>query len=271
MIIDGHAHIWLIDPLAYPWQPTFGFIPTEEASPDVLIEVMDRLSVDWTVLVQPSVYGADHRLLLRTVARHPDRFVAVGLIDPAEPRAADRARHLVDEEGCVGLRVNLSLDLGRARQQARPDGWVGLESMGVPVCLRATAAHHDLAKSILTRHRSLRIVIDHLELPERGRLDAAVERLAELATFDNCLLKVAGLGRFSADGPPFRDTWPLMREVLRLFGSSRLLWGSDHPAAAYPAAVEAIMSMPFIRGRAQDQVMAGTSLELWGPIGVRPT
>jgi len=275
MIIDGHAHIWTLDPVAYPWQPTFGFVPTEEASPEALLSAMDRLGVAWAVLVQPSAYGNDHRFLLRAVERHPGRFVAVGLTDPAEPGAVDGATQLVREDGCVGLRVNLSLDLDRAASQADSDAWAGLESLGVPLCLRATPAHHDLARLILGRHPRLRVIVDHLELPEPRNLVAAVDRLAELAAFDNCYLKVAGLARLSMEGPPYRDTWPLIRSAYGSFGASRLLWGSDYPAAEpqdlYAAAARAIMSMPFLDGADRDRIMAGTSAELWGRAMEQPS
>lgn len=267
-MVDAHAHIWTIDSAAYPWQPTFGIVPTEGALPDALLSTMDRVGIGWAVLVQPSAYGSDHRFMLEAIDRHPDRFVGVGLVDAAEPGAIAAAARLVREGGCVGLRVNLALDLDRARRQADPVAWSGLESLGVPICLRATAAHHELAKLILRRNPMLRIVVDHLELPEPGDLDGAAERLAELAAFDNCSLKVAGLARASADGPPYRDVWPLIRSALRSFGSSRLVWGSDYPAAradsGYPAAVEAIASMPFMNRPDRDRVMSGTSTELWG-------
>jgi L-fuconolactonase len=268
VLVDGHAHIWTIDPAAYPWQPTFGFVPTEEAPPDALITTMDRLRIAWAVLVQPSAYGTDHRFMFDAIDRHPDRFVGVGLVDTAEHGAVAAAARLVREGGCVGLRVNLALDLDRARRQADPVSWSGLGSLGVPICLRATAAHHELAKLILGRNPMLRVVIDHLELPEPGDLGGAAERIAELAAFDNCSLKIAGLARASADGPPYRDLWPLIRSALRSFGSSRLVWGSDYPAArpesGYAASVQAIASMPFLNRPDRDRVMSGTSAELWG-------
>ena len=279
MIVDGHAHIWTIDPGVYPWQPTFGIVPTEQAPPEPLISIMDRRDVDWTVLVQPSAYGGDHRFLLEATQRWPDRFVAIGLVDPAEPATVTAAANLVQPGACVGLRVNLSLDLGRALRQASAESWSDLETLGVPICLRITPAHHNLARLILGRHPGLRIVIDHLGLPDAVHLAAAADRLTELAAFDNALLKIAGLARCSGSGPPFRDTWRLIEAAVRSFGASRLLWGSDYPGAepdlAYKAALDAtesaLASMPFVSTADRDRVMAGTSLELWGrPMG-RPT
>ena len=55
-----------------------------------------------------------------------------------------------------------------------------------------------MVKEILTRHHRLRIVVDHLGMPERGDVTEAITRLTELARFEQCLLKVAGLARLSA-------------------------------------------------------------------------
>jgi predicted TIM-barrel fold metal-dependent hydrolase len=267
-IVDGHAHVWALDPDAYPWQPTFGYVPTEPAPPDALLAVMDRLGVTHAILVQPSVYGSDHRFLLDTVRDHPDRFLAIGLVDPADMTVDVTPASLVSDGGCVGLRVNLSLNPRRAASQADESRWAELEGVGVPICVRATPAHHDLVKGLLSRHPRLRLVVDHLGLPDPGSPAPTIARLTELARFEHCWLKIADLRRLSSMTVPHRDVWWVVRAALRLFGSSRLLWGSDFPNAdadgGYSAAVRTIESMPFLDAADRDRLMAGTSRELWG-------
>jgi L-fuconolactonase len=273
VLVDGHAHVWKLDPANYPWQPTFGIVPTEETRPADLLAGMDRRGVGHAVLIQPSAYGRDHRFLLETVQDHPDRFVAVGLVDPSDAGDTAAAESLVRDRGCVGLRVNLSLDPAQAAAQADGPGWAVLEELGVPVCIRATPVHHDLVTAILERRDKLRLVVDHMGLPEPHLLAQAIERVTELARFEQCWLKVAGLARFSRSSPPYRDTWPVVRAALQAFGSSRLVWGSDFPATdgadGYEASIEAIESMPFVTSADRDRLMSETSRELWGvPAGV---
>jgi L-fuconolactonase len=268
MITDGHAHVWTLDAARYPWQPTFGFVPTGEADPTGLLAAMDRHAIGHAVLVQPSAYGRDHRFLLDTVRAHPDRFLAIGLVDPRDLADTAAAVSRVRDGLCVGLRVNLSLDPEDAAAQADGRGWAALETLGVPVCVRATPAHHHLVVRILRRHRTIRLTVDHLGLPEPDRLADVVERFDELAGFDRCSLKVAGLARFSTSAPPYRDTWPVVRAAVRSFGSSRLVWGSDFPASdtagGYDGAVAAIESMTFLSTADRDRLMSETSRELWG-------
>src|SRR5207237_6939996 len=128
--------------------------------------------------------------------------------------------------------VNLALDVHAARRQAEAQTWNLLGSLGVPICLRATPDHRTLVTRILGRHPDVRFVVDHLGLPERGETGPAITRLTEVAQFDNCLLKVAGLWRLSALCSPYEDTWPILAAALDAFTSERLVWGSDFPAAA---------------------------------------
>jgi L-fuconolactonase len=265
-IVDGHAHVWSLDVSAYPWQPTFGYIPTDAAPPEALLAAMDRLGVARTVLVQPSAYGRDHRFLFDTVRDHPDRFHPIGLVDPAESNSANLAERLVDA-GCVGLRVNLALDLRQAERQAGARSWGRIGSTNVPILLRATPAHQPLVTSILAANRETAFVIDHLGLPDLSETGQTIVRLTELARFENCWLKIAGLARLSAFAFPYRDTWPVVSAALQLFGSERLVWGSDFPPAdpltGYSDAIAAMQAMPFLAAVQRNRVMRGTASELW--------
>jgi L-fuconolactonase len=267
MIVDGHAHIWDLHSDEYPWQPSFNYVPTVAAPPDALLAAMDRVGVNYAILVQPSIYGYDHRFLFNTVQRNRTRFLPLGLVDPARPGAASHAAKLISQ-GCVGLRVNLSLDAQQATAQMTLDVWAGLEDLGVPVCVRATPAHHGLILGILTRFRRLNVVIDHLELPDPGESEEAIGRLAELADFEHCAIKIAGLGRLSSSRPPYRDLWPVLEAAFEFFGPSRLLWGSDFPgsdaAYSYVDEFDTIQAMPFIESSERRMVMSETSRRLWG-------
>jgi L-fuconolactonase len=268
VLVDGHAHIWLVRPELYPWQPTFGYVPDTDAPVELLLSAMDRAGVAHAILVQPSAYGPDHRLLLETVRAYSQRFLAIGLARPEDPMAGQEAERLVRDDGCVGLRVNLSLDAAQANAQAEGSFWDALETLGVPVCVRATPAHRELLATLVARYPHIRVVIDHLGLPDRNDLVGAAAWLELMAAHPNCYLKVAGLARLSVMGPPHRDLWSLLRMSMQWFGADRMLWGSDFPAVATPdrylAEAEGVMSLPFIRSPERELLLSGTSRSLWG-------
>jgi L-fuconolactonase len=264
-IVDSHSHVWTLDTAAYPWQPTFGFVPTETAPPDELLGAMDRHGVVHTILVQPSAYGSDHRFLWDALREAPARFSAIGLVDPDDRGSPALAADLV-QAGCIGFRVNLSLDLSTAERQAGAATWSQLGSLGVPICLRAIPGHQAQVKRIVAGLPETQFVVDHLGLPEPGET-GAIERLGELARFDNCMLKIAGVWRASALDPPYRDTWPTLSAALELFGPSRLVWGSDYPAVrpdrGYGDAIAAMRALPFMSAEDLEMVMAGTARRCW--------
>jgi L-fuconolactonase len=267
VIIDAHAHVWSGDPQRYPWQPTFGYVPRTPATPGALLARMDALGVQAALLVQPSVYGDDHRFLLDAVDDHPGRFVPVGQVDPGEPASVEQARDLIAGAGLAGLRVIFARDAARAAAQAAAPGWRELTRLGVPICLRAMPEHHHLALGLLRAHPAVPFVIDHLGLPERPGSVQARARLAELARFGNCYLKLAGLARLRGDAEPPGVMWPLVRAALDEFGSSRLVWGSDFPGAdernALDTAVADLAAVPFLSPADRQAIMGRTAAALW--------
>ncbi len=271
MIIDAHTHVWSGDPVSYPWQPTFGYIPEVAASPETLLASMDACRIAFAVIVQSSVYGDDHRFVLDTVAAHPDRFVAVGQVDPQQPSSFDQARALVEANAVVGLRVIFAVDPALAQAQASSRYWDGLVELGVTISLRAMPIHHRLVLSLLRRFPRACFVVDHLGLPNLADLTGAARRLAELARFDNCSVKIAGLARLRADlGTSVSPTlgWPLVRQCLRTFGPARMVWGSDFPSCdertALKSSLDDVTTMPFIDDGVREQVLGGTAVRLWG-------
>lgn len=268
MIVDGHAHVWSGDPQRYPWHPTFGYVPRAPATPEALLARMDALGVQVALLVQPSVYGDDHRFLLDTVAAHPGRFVPIGQVDPSEPASIANGQDLVARAGLVGLRVIFARDVTRAADQASAPGWEELVTLGVPICLRVMPEHHHLAIGVLTAYPTVPFVIDHLGLPDRPGSPAAAARLAELARFANCYVKVAGLARLRGEAEPPEAIWPLVRTALDEFGSSRLVWGSDFPGAderhALDTALGELTAVPFLSPADRLTIMGRTAVQLWG-------
>jgi L-fuconolactonase len=267
VIVDAHAHVWSSDPARYPWHPTFGYVPGTPATPRALLARMDALGVQIALLVQPSVYGDDHRFLLDTIAAHPGRFMPIGQVDPSEPASVANGRDLVAGAGVVGLRVIFARDVRQAAGQATAPGWGELVTLGVPICLRVMPEHHHLAIALLRAYPTVAFVIDHLGLPDRPGAPEAAARLAELARFANCYLKLAGLARLRGDTEPPSAVWPLVRAAVDSFGSSRLVWGSDFPGVgerdALDTAIADLAAVPSLSPADRQTVMGRTAVQLW--------
>ena len=99
MIIDTHTHVVSSDKVKHPLDPGARGWSTE-VSNDVedLIAEMDRAGVECATLVQPNAtYGLDNSYQCDSAKQYAPRTVAVGILDPAAPDAADKLSYWVNE------------------------------------------------------------------------------------------------------------------------------------------------------------------------------
>ena len=101
MIIDTHLHVYADDESLFPY--VVGGKPARPASVEYLLPLMDEAGVDKAVIVQPRVYSWDNRYLAHCIEQFPDRFTALGLVDPTSPDRPDRLEELVTEQRFAGL------------------------------------------------------------------------------------------------------------------------------------------------------------------------
>jgi predicted TIM-barrel fold metal-dependent hydrolase len=196
-----------------------------EASVDHYRQLQQRLGTTRNVVVQPSSYGTDNRVLvsgLRTFGRSA-RGVAV--IDPSFTR---RDLQLLDDAGVVGTRFNLvqagatAFDMLEAvAEMVRPLGWH----------LQVHALGGDLVQ-LADRLLALRVplVIDHFarlhaDLDDPRPLEQAVLRLLDS---ERVWLKLSA--PYIA-APAEQQRAGLAETVRRWFDAfpERLVWGSDWP------------------------------------------
>jgi 2-pyrone-4,6-dicarboxylate lactonase len=78
---DCHAHV--IGPHAdYPLVADRSYTPPESPAA-AYFAMLDAIGFTRGVLVQPSIYGTDNRLLLEVLRARPDRLRGVAVLDPA--------------------------------------------------------------------------------------------------------------------------------------------------------------------------------------------
>lgn len=218
--VDTHFHVFRAGaPLNTPRSYT----------PDIAtiadwIDFSGRLGIARGVLVQPSVYGLDNRVLLEALAAYPDRLRGIVVIDP---ETAETEIERLDRLGVRGVRINTrnkgGLPLTAARTLAAriaPFGW----------SLQLQINPEQLADIALTLAGiRLPIVIDHLGFiplatQTRSRHVDALKRLMNAA---DAYVKVTAPYRLTKD-----VRYEGFAEVARALAAShaeRLLWGSDWP------------------------------------------
>jgi L-fuconolactonase len=271
-MIDGHVHVWAIEPERYPWQPTLRHVPvpTEPATAEDLVEEMGRAGVEHAVLVQPSVYGWDNSYLCDALERYPGRFVGVCLVDPQSDSAPADLRYWCGERGCHGLRLNLVALPG--------DGsWILGEVQGrildvaaqlaVPVQLQIVPAHTGAVCELARRFDSVTFVVDYLGLDafHDGTGVAAAERLAREP---NIAFKLLSVSQDSRDAFPWNDLLPLYQRAFAAFGPRRVVFGTDFPhvrgRSSYGESVRWLDTLPFLSAATRAAVVDGNARKLYG-------
>lgn len=229
---DAHAHV--LDP-AVPSTVAGAVYPAFDAPVAAFVAHLDTLGLAYGVLVNPSTYGTDHRVLVDALRRHPDRLRGVAVV-PAD--APDRDLDELHEAGVRGCRaqdlfpggVPLT-DLATLCRRAAPRGW------HVQVWTDVTATFDVLSRA--AKEDGTALVVDHLGFtppPEPGERDAAVPLLCELVATGNVWVKLSGAYRMSPGDTETEAAHRLLPRVEALLDTApdRLVWGSDWPYVACP-------------------------------------
>lgn len=224
---DTHAHI--CGPASrYPYWSGRVYTP-----PDCLLgdyrHLLATLGVERAVLVQPSVYAADNRLLLDALRDGGRNFRAVAVVDESIDDAELERMHVL---GVRGVRCNI-VDI--------------VEDKGkLPLAMleRLAAKIHRFGWHIeLLMHADefpgmdrafdgfpVDIVLGHLGYlrTEKGTGDPGFQALLRLMRKGKAWVKLTGPYRISGMPLPYPDTIPFAHALMEA-APHRVLWGTDWP------------------------------------------
>lgn len=244
-IIDTHMHVWSGDltryPFAHPFEPGVR-PPKTPATVDLLLREMDQFGVTHCVLVQTIYHGWDNRYLVECVKANPKRFRGHGLIDPTDPKVADKLEFWIREQGLAGMRFS---PIYYAGKNGRTDDWLNAKTshplwekaaeLGAVFNFFIATAQLPKLEEMVRRFPRVPVVIDHLARVDLKAADPLPEfqKLLALAKYPNVWAKVSELSVLSPSGKyPYRDTHAWVRRLYDAFGPDRLLWGTGFPGAA---------------------------------------
>lgn len=184
------------------------------------------------VLVQPSVYGTDNRVLLSALAAGQGRLVGVAAVDAAVDAGE------LDRLAAAGVRGVRMAHFAPGDPRAM-GGFVPFQAFDA---LEDRLAARGLHLQLFTDSRLLPaigerllrarvpVVIDHMgRAPASlGADHAGVRALARLMQDGPVWTKLSGLANLSDDWPDFDDARAL-HDALLAAAPQRLVWGSDWP------------------------------------------
>jgi predicted TIM-barrel fold metal-dependent hydrolase len=285
-VIDTHMHVWAKAgvgyPFPHPYQSDFK-TPPHDGTLEMLIEDMDTRDCTHAVLVQVIYHGWDNRYIADCVRRHPNRLKAHGLIDPTDPKVADKLEYWIKEHGLVGMRFS---PLYYADGKHGGDGWLSAdethhlwrraEKLAAIFNFFIRPRQLPQLEGMVRVHPQARIILDHFSQVDLAAVDPEPEirLLLGMAKYPNVWAKVSELSSVSkSKSYPFADAYPFVKRVYEAFGPDRLLFGTGYPGDARthykrPSLDKEIDLMrneiPFFTAEDRDKILGRNAAKLWG-------
>src|ERR1043166_5980088 len=245
-MIDSHQHFWQVGRFDYPWMSRDLGVLYRDYLPADLAPVLERNGVDRTVVVQASNSIEETRWLLELADANPFIAGVVGWVDLTgfdevftHPKFKG-VRHLVESEPDEDWLI-------------RPAVLSGLKQLSAHGCtydLLVHTRHLRYVPQVLESCPELQFVIDHLAKPPiaRREIDEWAEAMKPVAAFSNIYCKLSGLvteASWTSWQP--EDLRPYVDRALELFGTDRMMFGSDYPvcfpASSYDRVLESFQEL----------------------------
>lgn len=267
-IIDPHVHVWKQDP-RYPWAKEATKPPTQDATPEMLLKLMQANGVAKTVIIQVVYYRWDNSYLRDVLKQYPQYFHGVARVDPENPAAPDHLSRLVQEEGFRGVRISPGADSRGdwIRGPLMPPLWKRCEQLKVPMTVLAPVTRMPDVALLAEKFPGLTVVIDHmadspLDQPE------LLEKLIALKRYPKVFVKVSHTWGLSKQPYPYRDSQAQVKRLYDAFGPKRLMWGTDWPLVenfcGYAKALAIVRDeMSFLNAEDKSWMLSKTVERVW--------
>lgn len=236
MFIDSHQHYWQIGKHGHEW-PTPDLAPIyHDFGVDDLVQQSATLDLVGSVAVQSQPSDLDTDWLLQLASQHDLIKGVVGWVELSASNASERLTMLAKHQKLKGVRPmlqSMSDSNWILREEVQPalkktcDLQLRFDAL---VFTRQLPAIAELA----ARYPELSIVIDHAAKPPIAARDVEATRqwkiaLSRCAEKSNVHCKLSGLfTEMNADQSRDEAT-PFVDHVFDIFGSDRVMWGSDWP------------------------------------------
>ncbi|HZR03506.1 MAG TPA: amidohydrolase family protein [Burkholderiales bacterium] len=225
---DAQIHIYG-DISRYPLKQGARYVPPVASYTDA-VRMHSLLGFSRRVLVQPTVYGTDHRLIIDTLSSLQDRD-SVRATVILDLRTSDEELTVLQELGARGARLNISARFGmtpskqelrRLLERIRELGWHA----------RLHIVDRDVLNygEVFLEFPDLVYVIDHLGHVNfaEGLQGPAFQWILRRLHEPNWWMMLSNGNRISAMDREWHDAVPFGRACVEV-APDRVVWGSDWP------------------------------------------
>jgi L-fuconolactonase len=273
MVIDSHQHFWKYDPETHAWIDDRMKVIRRDFMPDDLEPLFDDLSVDGCVAVQADQTEEETDFLLNLADRYMFIKAVVGWIDLWDEKFEERLEKFSGRPKLAGFRHILQAeDPEKMLEPAFLRGMKTLQKNGYTYDILIYPKHQDAAIELVRRCPGQKFVVDHLAKPDIKNqiFEPWAEKMEHLAKSENVFCKVSGLVT-EADWNRWKpsDLKPYLDTVFEVFGTRRILYGSDWPVCLLAGSYKEVYSVvtdylsDFSNGEKKD-VMGENAIRFYG-------
>ncbi len=238
-VVDSHHHFWQIDRFDYSWMPDGSPLATNYG-PDDLAPLVESVGVNYTVIVQAVSSPDEAHWLLELAERYEFIAGVVGWVDLTDPKIGYTLDELQRSKYFKGVR--------HIWEGEEDPGWIVNSGAinGLQELVRRKLTFDFLAKppnlpfipQVMDQVPDLRAVVDHIAKPLIADhvIEPWLTDLRKVASINGIHCKISGMVT-EADHQNWTpdDLRPYVHHVLGLFGSDRLMFGTDWPVSTLAA------------------------------------
>lgn len=241
MQIDAHQHFWHPARGDYDWMPMDNPTLARPYHPIDLTPHLSKHGIDRTVLVQAAATLEETEYMLGIADATNSVAAVVGWIDFEDQSHRAHLGRLAKHPKFVGVRPMIQ-DIPDDDWMLRDDiAWAfdAVQDLDLTFDALGFPGHLKNFHTILTRHPKMRVVIDHCMKPQiRSHTPEAFAAWADgmraLADDTGAFCKFSGIVT-ECDGWSEDKLRPYAEHVIEVFGSDRVMWGSDWPVCQLEA------------------------------------
>ena len=272
-LIDAQVHAYERNHKERPWVDEL--VGPKEVTGDAMIGEMERVGVDGAILVSPwTMYRYDASYAKSVYEKFPNKFRLVRPVDPNNPEVGEIIQEWAKNKGAVAIRLMLAYEEQRNSSGHGLDVVMRMASTcNLPVNLLCWDNVEEVG-NLAKKHSDTRLVVDHLGIkqpfkqPVPNNPFSKLQKVLELASYDNVVIKITGVCTLSHQSFPFSDIWDPLEEVFARFSLKRCMWGTDWTRAinfvSYRESVDCFLDSSRLSSSEKAQLMGKTADSIYG-------
>lgn len=233
MKIDAHQHFWNLNRGGYDWLDSNLSAIYKNFIPSDLKPLLDATGIDGTILIQADDNIEETQYLLELANKHSWILGVVGWVDLEARNASKYINEFSKDLKFVGVRPMLQ-DIDDINWMLRPSLKPAIQCLiKNNICFDALIypKHLKILNEFIALYPDLKVVIDHCAKPQiadKAYLGWA-DDIKTIAENSKVMCKLSGLVNEASNTWSSKDLQPYIEHILKQFGSSRLMFGSDWP------------------------------------------